>query len=44
MFSLNKFIAESVISRPFSMFAADIDANRGKLTEEIKGKKVRKYV
>lgn len=40
MFNLDKFIADSVTFRPVSMFAADIDANKEKLTEEIKGKKV----
>ena len=40
MFNLDKFIAESVTFRPVSMFAADIEANRGTLTREIKGKKV----
>lgn len=40
MFNLNKFIADSVTFRPVSMFAADIEANKEKLTEEIKDKKV----
>jgi FlaA1/EpsC-like NDP-sugar epimerase len=40
MFNLDKFIADSVTFRPRSMFAADIEANKEKLTEEIKGKKV----
>ena len=40
MFNLDKFIADSVTFRPESMFAADIEANKEKLTEEIKGKKV----
>lgn len=40
MFNLDKFIADSVTFRPVSMFAADIQANKQKLTEEIKGKKV----
>ena len=40
MFNLDKFIADSVTFRPISMFAADIEANKEKLTEEIKGKKV----
>ena len=40
MFNLDKSIAESVTFRPVSMFAPDIEANREKLTEEIKGKKV----
>ena len=40
MFNLDKFIADSVTFRPISMFAKDIEANKEKLTEEIKGKKV----
>lgn len=40
MFNLNKFIADSVTFRPVSMFAADIEANKDKLSTEIKGKKV----
>ena len=40
MFNLDKFIADSVTFRPVSMFAADIEANKEKLTDEIKGKKV----
>ena len=40
MFNLDKFISDSVTFRPSSMFAADIEANKEKLTEEIKGKKV----
>lgn len=40
MFSLNKFISESVTYRKVSMFAADIEANKEMLTKEIKGKKV----
>lgn len=40
MFNLNKFIADSVTFRPVSMFAADIEANKEKLSAEIKGKKV----
>ena len=40
MFNLDKFISDSVTFRPVSMFAADIEANKGKLTEEIKGKKI----
>lgn len=40
MFNLDKFIADSVTFRPISMFAADIEANKEKLTQEIKGKKV----
>ena len=40
MFNLDQFIANSVTFRPFSMFAADIEANKEILTREIKGKKV----
>jgi len=40
MFNLDKFIADSVTFRPVSMFAEDIEANKEKLTKEIKGKKV----
>jgi FlaA1/EpsC-like NDP-sugar epimerase len=40
MFNLDKFIADSVTFRHVSMFVADIDANKEKLTKEIKGKKV----
>lgn len=40
MFNLDKFISDSVTFRPVSMFAADIEANREMLTEEIKDKKV----
>ena len=40
MFNLDKFITNSVTFRPVSMFAADIEVNKDKLTEEIKGKKV----
>ena len=40
MFNLDKFIADSVTFRPVSMFAADIEANKERLTKEIKGKKV----
>ena len=40
MFNLDKFIADSVTFRPVSMFAADIEANKERLTEEIKDKKV----
>ena len=40
MFNLDKFIADSVTFRPISMFANDIESNKEKLTEEIKGKKV----
>ena len=40
MFNLDKFIADSVTSRPVSMFAADIEANKDILSREIKDKKV----
>jgi len=40
MFNLDKFISDSVTFRPVSMFAPDIEANKEKLTEEIKDKKV----
>ena len=40
MFNLDKFISDSVTFRPVSMFAADIEANKEKLTAEIKGKTV----
>ena len=40
MFNLNKFIADYVINRQVSMFAQDIEANKEKLSAEIKGKKV----
>ena len=40
MFNLDKFISESVIFRPVSMFKADIEANAEALTREIKSQKV----
>ena len=40
MFNLEKFIANAVTYRPMSMFAADIEANKGTLTREIKSKTV----
>ena len=40
MFNLDKFISESVTFRPVSLFVPDIEANKEKLTQEIKGKKV----
>ncbi len=40
MFNLNKFISEHVTQRSSSLFAADIEANRGKLSEEIEGRSV----
>ena len=39
MFNLEKFISDSVTFRPISMFALDIEANKEKLTAEIKDKK-----
>lgn len=40
MFNLQKFITDSVIKRPYSMFVADIEANSETLRREIEGKKV----
>lgn len=40
MFIINKFISDHVTFRKVSMFAADIEANKETLTNEIKGKKV----
>lgn len=40
MFNLERFIIDAVTSRPVSMFAIDIEANKDTLTTEIKGKKV----
>ena len=40
MFNLDKFIADSVTKRPVSMFAADIEANKKTLSQEIEDKKV----
>lgn len=40
MFNLDKFISTHVTFRPVSMFAPDIEANRERLTQEIKGRKV----
>ena len=40
MFNLNKFISEHVTQRTSSLFAADIEANRRKLSEEIEGRSV----
>ena len=40
MFNLDIFISDSVTKRPVSMFASDIEANKEKLTQEIKDKKV----
>ena len=40
MFILDKFIADHVIKRPYSMFVSDIEANKETLSKEIKDKKV----
>lgn len=40
MFNLDKFITDSVTSRPISLFAKDIEANKEKLTAEIRYKSV----
>lgn len=40
MFNLDKFISDSITFRPVSMFAPDIEENKGKLMAKIKGKKV----
>lgn len=40
MFNLNKFISDSVTRRPISLFAADIENNKGQLQQEIEGKSV----
>ena len=40
MFNLNKFISEHVTQRSSSLFSADIEANRGELSEEIEGRSV----
>ena len=40
MFNLDKFISDNVTFRPLSMFAADIETNKGTLSKENKGKKV----
>ena len=40
MFNLDKFITKNITKRLISMFASDIEANRVKLTQEIKNKKV----
>ena len=40
MFNLSKFIGQYVTKRETSMFAQDIEANKEKLSAEIKGKKV----
>lgn len=38
MFNINRFVSENVISRPNSMFASDIEANKEELCREIEGK------
>lgn len=40
MLNVNQFIADCITGRPQSMFAADIEANKDKLREEIEGKSV----
>lgn len=40
MFNLDKFISDSVTSRPISMFINDIGANKFRLSAEIKGRSV----
>ncbi len=40
MFNLDKFIYDSVTFCPVTMLAPDTEANKEKLTAEIKGKKV----
>lgn len=40
MFNLDKFIGEYVTKRQTSMFLGDIEKNREKLTEKIKGKRI----
>ena len=40
MFNLSKFIGQYVTKRETSMFAQDIEANKEKLSAEIKGQKV----
>lgn len=40
MLNINQFIAENITYRTQSMFAADIEANKEKLKEEIEGKSV----
>ncbi len=40
MFNLANFISSTLHFRPLTIFAPDIEANKEKLTEEIKGKKV----
>ena len=40
MFNLDKFISDNVLSRSKSMFVSDIEANKNRLSQEIKGKSV----
>lgn len=40
MININRFIGESITSRPQSMFLADIEANKEELQRRIKGKSV----
>lgn len=40
MFSLDQFILQHVIKRPFSMFKPDVGANRDVLTKKIEGKSI----
>lgn len=40
MFDLNKFISKSVTKRDYSMFLPDIEVNKDKLYQNIKGKSV----
>lgn len=40
MFNLDKFISDSITSRPISMFVHDIEANKFCLSAEIKGRSV----
>ena len=40
MFNLDKFISDNVLSRSKSMFVSDIETNKNRLSQEIKGKSV----
>lgn len=40
MFNIDQFISKYITYRPTSMFEADIEANRERLTQEIEGKSV----
>ena len=40
MFIIDKFISDFVTKRPVSMFAADIEANKDTLSNEIKDKPI----